>query len=261
MQVGNLLALRARTRPLFPLPYPESERALRSLATLMNSKVEVIFFDVGNTLLFPNRQRIHAPLAERGMAVDNEHLRDLECRTKNHFDGILAKNGSTDHSFWWMFYSQLLSELGLPDEAVRDRLVAGIRNSGNWDTIRPGTSEQLCQIGERYRIAVISNADGKIEDVLRRCGIADCFHSITDSGLIGYEKPHPEIFLRALESMKAAPEHSLYVGDVYSVDYLGATRAGMQAVLMDIAGAYRERGVPRVESLAELQTLLQNREG
>jgi hypothetical protein len=35
----------------------------------------------------------------------------------------------------------------------------------------------------------------------------------------------------------------------------------MQAVLMDVAGAYRERGVPRVESLAELQTLLQDREG
>jgi len=28
----------------------------------MNSTVKVIFFDVGNTLLFPNRERIHAPL-------------------------------------------------------------------------------------------------------------------------------------------------------------------------------------------------------
>ncbi len=35
----------------------------------MNSKVKIkaIFFDVGNTLLFPNRERIHAPLAERGI--------------------------------------------------------------------------------------------------------------------------------------------------------------------------------------------------
>jgi len=31
------------------------------------------------------------------------------------------------------------------------------------------------------------------------------------------------------------------VGDVYSVDYLGATRAGMQAILFDVAGVYRER--------------------
>jgi HAD superfamily hydrolase (TIGR01509 family) len=228
----------------------------------MNSKLKVIFFDVGNTLLFPNRERIHAPLTEHGVMPDGEHLRDLECRTKNQFDeimtGMITKTGSTDHGFWWMFYSQLLSEIGLKDDAIRDQLVASIRNSGNWDVIRPGTAEQLREIGERYQIAVISNADGKIEDVLRRRGIARCFRTITDSGLVGYEKPHPEIFRHALKSMNAAPEQSLYVGDVYSVDYLGATSAGMQAVLMDVPGAYRDKGVPRVESLEELQTVLRD---
>jgi putative hydrolase of the HAD superfamily len=227
-----------------------------ALNIFMNNKVKVIFFDVGNTLLFPNRERIHAPLSERGIVVDADHLRDLECRTKNHFDGILSKNGSTDQSFWWMFYSQLLSEIGLEDDAIRDRLVTGIRNSANWDQIRGGTAERLGEIGERYPIAVISNADGRIEDVLTRCGIANCFRTITDSGLVGYEKPHPEIFRQALQRMDAKPEESLYVGDVYSVDYLGATSAGMQAILMDVPGAYRDRGVPRVESLEQLQEVL-----
>jgi putative hydrolase of the HAD superfamily len=222
----------------------------------MNSNIKTIFFDVGNTLLFPNRERIHKPLAERGFVPDWEHLRDLECRTKNQFDGMMTTNGSTDHSFWWMFYSQLLSEIGLKDDAVRDQLVTGIRNSGNWDTIRPDTAEQLNEIGERYQVAVISNADGKIEDVLSKCGIARCFRTITDSGLVGYEKPHPEIFRQALKSVNAAPGESLFVGDVYSVDYLGATGAGMQAMLMDVPGAYRDKGVPRAESLEELQVFL-----
>jgi putative hydrolase of the HAD superfamily len=225
----------------------------------MHSKVKVVFFDVGNTLLFPNRERIHAPLARRGIVPDGERLRDLECRTKNRFDEIMmTENGNIDHSFWRMFYSQLLSEIGVEDEdnAIRDQLVAGIQKSGNWDQIRPGTAEQLHKIGERYRLAVISNADGKIEDVLQKCGIALCFRTITDSGLVGYEKPHPEIFRQALKSMKAAPEESLYVGDVYSVDYLGAIGAGMQAILMDVPGAYRDKGVPRVESLEELQIVL-----
>ena len=226
----------------------------------MNLKIKVIFFDVGNTLLFPNRERIHAPLAERGIVPDADLLRDLECRTKNQFDAMMTDNGNTDHSFWWMFYSQLLSEIGLNDDAVRDQLVASIRDSGNWDAIPPGTAEQLHEIGERYQIAVISNADGKIEDVLRRCGIAQCFRTITDSGLVGYEKPHPEIFRRALKSMNAAPEESLYVGDVYSVDYVGATGAGMLAMLMDIPGAYRDKGLPRVESLEELRAVLRNNE-
>jgi FMN phosphatase YigB (HAD superfamily) len=57
--------------------------------------------------------------------------------------------------------------------------------------------------------------------------------------------------------MKADPAESLYVGDVYSVDYVGARKAGMQAVLFDVAGAYREQEFPRVESLAELENWLQ----
>ena len=168
----------------------------------------------------------------------------------------MAENSSTDHSFWWMFYSQLLARIALNDDAVRDQLVSSIRQSANWDVIPPGTREQLQQIGARYKIGVISNADGKIEDVLRRCNIADCFRTITDSGLVGCEKPHPQIFRQALQVMKAALEESLYVGDVYSVDYLGATNAGMQAILMDVPGAYSNKGLPRIESLQELQAAL-----
>jgi putative hydrolase of the HAD superfamily len=218
----------------------------------MNAKTKFIFFDVGNTLLFPNRERIHSPLSERGFVLSNDYLRGLECRIKNRFDTMMKSDGSTDHSFWWMFYTELLSEIGLQDDAVRDQLVTGIRNSGNWDQIRPGTLDKLRAIAEHYQVAVISNADGKIKAVLEKCGIAACFRTITDSGLVGYEKPRPEIFHEALRSMNAAPEESLYVGDMYSVDYLGATGAGMEAILMDVPGAYRERGVARVESMEEL---------
>jgi len=224
----------------------------------MLSNINTIFFDVGNTLLFPNRERIHAPLTDRGLSPEPKLLRDLECRTKNRFDARMKEDASTDHSFWWMFYTDLLSEIGLKDDAIRDQLVNSIRNSANWDQIRPGTREHLDQIGKKYRIAVISNADGRIEEVLQRCNIADCFRTITDSGLVGHEKPHPEIFRQALKAMNAKPEESLYVGDMYWVDYLGATGAGMQAVLMDVPGAYVEKGVPRVESLEELQTALRS---
>ncbi len=226
----------------------------------MLSKIHFIFFDVGNTLLFPNRDRIHAPLTQRGITPDPELLRDLERRTKNQFDSMMAQDGTTDHSFWRMFYTQLLAEIGLQDDSLRDQLVASIRNSANWDQIRPGTREQLEQIGANHKIGVISNADGKIEDVLHRCNIAGCFRTITDSGLVGYEKPRPEIFHHALKSLHAAPNESLYVGDVYSVDYLGAIGAGMQAILMDVPGAYRDRGLPRVDTLPQLQVMLDSQQ-
>jgi putative hydrolase of the HAD superfamily len=217
----------------------------------------VIFFDIGNTLLFPNRAKMLAPISnDRHPTL--EQWQALERRTKTEFDQGM-QSGRVDHGFWWIFHTYLLEDL---DWAARgrdglvQRLVENTQNSANWDQILPGTRAALERIRENYRIAVISNADGKIEDVLSRCGIADCFESITDSGIVGFEKPRSEIFEAALKTMNARAEESLYVGDVYSVDYIGATNAGMQAVLFDVAGAYRDCELPRVESLEQLETWL-----
>lgn len=219
------------------------------------AKRRFIFFDVGNTLLFPNRSRMLAPLPA-GQHPTLERWQALERRTKQEFDAGMMR-GKIDHGFWWTFHTYLLNEVGALDDAVRDALVENTQNSANWDQILPGTRDQLELIARNYAIAVISNADGRIDAVLRRCGIADCFASITDSGVVGHEKPHPEIFAAALRAMKADAAESLYVGDVYSVDYVGAQNAGMEAVLFDVAGAYRERDLPRVDSLGGLRNWLE----
>jgi putative hydrolase of the HAD superfamily len=219
----------------------------------MPAPLKTVFFDVGNTLLFPDRAHILAPLHQRKLTPTLAQWHAIERRTKKEFDEIMQHDGKADRSYWYLFYSHLLDELAVHDDALRDALVNATRVSANWRDIRPGTREVLQRLGRRYPLAVISNADGKIADVLGRCGIVDCFRSITDSGLIGHEKPHPAIFEAALRTMNVAPEESLYVGDMYSVDYLGATNAGMQAILFDVSGAHRESGLPRVESLEELE--------
>lgn len=184
------------------------------------AKRRFIFFDVGNTLLFPNRARMLAPLtAEKHPTLDGWQA--LERRTKGEFDqGLIS--GKIDHGFWWTFHTYLLNEVNAFHEGVRDRLVENTQNSANWDQILPGTREALDRIREQYRIAVISNADGRIDAVLARCGICDCFASITDSGIVGHEKPHPEIFSAALREMNADPAESLYVGDVFGRLHRGA---------------------------------------
>ena len=218
----------------------------------MFENLRFVFFDVGSTLLFANRERMLEPLYARGIRPSEAELRAMECRVKNEFDDAMGHGHTPDHGFWEMFYQRLFGELHLRDEDVRRQLIANTRASMNWNQMRPGTREALERIGAKYRLAVISNADGRIAELLAGCGIADCFETITDSGVLGHEKPHPVIFETALRAMGAKPEESLYVGDVYSVDFVGATRAGMQTVLFDVCGAYREKGLQRVESLEEL---------
>ena len=219
------------------------------------AQLRTIFFDVGNTLLFPDLGRMLVPLHQRGAFPDENQWYSVERQTKQEFDQV-GNDGRIDHGFWELFYSRLLKELGINDAALHNRLVQTVRISSNWRILRPGTRELLEQLGSNYELGVISNADGKIADILAVCGIADCFRTITDSGLVGHEKPHPAIFEAALRSMQAAPNESLYVGDIYSVDYAGSVNAGMQAILFDVSGAYRDKGLPRVESLAELKSEL-----
>jgi HAD superfamily hydrolase (TIGR01509 family) len=212
-----------------------------------------IFFDAGNTLVFANPERTLAALQARGVRPRPEQLHAAERQAKAELDrNHAAAAGYTDRQYWDAYFTSLLSALGIQDQQLHEALVAASRTSGNWDVVRPGTREILLQLARQYRLGVISNSDGGMENLLRRCGLGECFAGYTDSGRVGCEKPHPAIFQAALQQLAAQPQHSLYVGDVYSVDYLGATRAGMQAMLFDVSGAYRESGLPRVESLQEL---------
>jgi HAD superfamily hydrolase (TIGR01549 family) len=223
------------------------------------AKWRAIFFDVGNTLLFPNRAEMLAPLPlDRQPTL--EQWQALERRTKQEFDQAML-SGNSNYGFWRRFHSHLLDQIGNHGvenhSAILDSLVRNAQNSALWDQILPGTGDVLQRMAQNFRIAVISNADGKVDRTLSRCGISECFESITDSGAVGCEKPQPEIFHAALATINARPEESLYVGDVYSVDYVGAHNAGMDAVLLDVAGAYRDRNLPRVESLQQLENWLQ----
>lgn len=218
--------------------------------------IKAVFFDVGNTLLFPTPRLMLRALHERQIFPSPELLRQIERRTKIEFDGLPDGTRTVDHGFWHIFYSHLLDELAVQDDSVCADLVSRTRISGNWQDIRPNTREVLLRLARNYRLGVISNADGRIADILARSGIADCFETITDSGNVGKEKPHPVIFNAALNSLGVAPAESLYTGDVYSVDYLGARGVGMQAILFDVAGAYSATGLPRVASLEELEAKL-----
>lgn len=214
-----------------------------------------IFFDAGNTLIFPTPELFLAPLRLRRIAVTQEQLYTAERYAKKLQDEAAA-HGSVDHSFWNHFYSQLLGELGPEDAELQRELIAAARDSHSWMAVEPGTRETLLRLKQRFRLGVISNADGRIAQLFAKLGLADCFDSITDSGVVGYEKPDGRIFAEAMRSLTARAEESVYVGDIYSVDYTGASAAGMTAVLFDRAGAYRDSGLPRVESLGELEQWL-----
>jgi putative hydrolase of the HAD superfamily len=101
-------------------------------------------------------------------------------------------------------------------------------------------------------MAVVSNANGTVEALLGRLELSPFFDAVLDSAVEGVEKPDPRLFLLALERLGALPGEAVHVGDLYSVDVLGARAAGIRPILLDEADLYPDADCPRVRSLADL---------
>ena len=217
-----------------------------------------IFFDAGGTIVFADPGLTLAPLAARNIFPSDDQLYAAERDAKRQFDASRAGHHSADGQYWDVYYRRLFRELDIADDAaLRADLVAATRYGMNWRRVRPQTREILQRLRHTYRVGLISNSDGTVRRLLESLHLADCFDSFTDSRLCGFEKPDPRIFLCAMAELGARPEDSLYVGDIYCLDMVGARAVGMAAVLIDIAAVYRDSGHPRIESLAELESHLE----
>lgn len=104
-------------------------------------------------------------------------------------------------------------------------------------------------------LAVVSNWDSGLADVLARLGIADRFVALAVSALVGVRKPDPAIFQHALARLGVAPAAALHCGDGPEPDCRGASRAGIAAVLIDRSGVSPGGQCPSIHSLTDLALL------
>ena len=215
--------------------------------------IEAIFFDVGGTLLFPDHEKTLVPLWNRGVRPTEAQLLVAERAARKEMDQIVSQTAKVDQSYWDNYYSCLLKELRIEDADLHSKLVKLVRTSANWSRMLPGTFEVLRSLKTKYRLAVISNSDGHMDERLASLGFGPYFEHVTDSGNVGHEKPAPQIFQAALSAMSVPAERSLYLGDIYAVDFLGAQKVGMTPMLMDIAGIYSQTDLPSINSLSELE--------
>ena len=97
---------------------------------------------------------------------------------------------------------------------------------------------------ERYRLGIVSNFYGNLEAVCHSAGLASLFAVVVDSHCVGAEKPDPAIFHVALDTLRATPETTVFVGDSLRRDREGARRTGMRFIWIV------PQGVPAAEAQA-----------
>ena len=90
-------------------------------------------------------------------------------------------------------------------------------------------------------VGVISNSNGSVQRALEEAGLAAHLQFVIDSSVVGIAKPDPRIFELGVRAAGTTPEETVYVGDSYFVDVVGARRAGLGAVLFDPGRLWGER--------------------
>ena len=102
-------------------------------------------------------------------------------------------------------------------------------------------------------LGIISNIDRDLRPICQELGLASYLGLIVTSREVGHEKPHAPIFLAALEQARAQAASTIYVGDHYDTDVVGAQRVGMKGVLLDRHDSYRQvTDCHRIRTLADL---------
>jgi len=222
-----------------------------------------LFFDAGNTLVFPNMGLVCEKLTGRGAKVDVATLDKAEQETRFKLDDPDLIRGSNDNDRWMLYFETIFRRSGITDArliaAVLEELHQIHRTSNLWEIVPPDVPAALESLKGRYRMSVISNANGTVREKLRRVGLLGFFETVLDSGEEGVEKPDPRIFRSAVERTGARMDQSLYIGDMYHIDVAGARAAGMEVVLLDPAGLHHDKPVRRIAGLGALVSSIDRR--
>ncbi len=224
-------------------------------------RIEAITFDAGGTLLYthPSVGHIYAAV----MARHGVHLPPdtLEGAFETSFGEAIARPrleppGSVSDRLWWhRVVADTLERLDCPaDDFDRlfDELWETFANPASWRLYDEAT-ETLDTLARRgYRLALLSNWDDRLRNLIAGLGIASCFEVQIISCEVGAEKPDRRIFTAAEEALDLPGRSLLHIGDSVHHDFNGAIQAGWHCLLIN----HSARLDPRQPSIAHFRQLL-----
>ena len=225
--------------------------------------VRAVFFDFGGTLthscadLLPVFQR-----AARRAGTElpwEEFLRANEECWGELWPRAPEMVGHTP-SFADLVHERALRRVGV--ERSLETLVQYIREealSPRWHEPYPETQETLSRLGALgFSLHVISGHVDYLPVILQNLGWSSVFETVTFTQEVGCTKPDPRVFQFALRRAGYDPADTVYVGDSWTADYLGARGAGMAAVWLNRDGRPAPEPCLEIGDLRGLEARLTN---
>ncbi|XP_073493935.1 haloacid dehalogenase-like hydrolase domain-containing protein 3 [Phyllobates terribilis] len=206
-------------------------------------KLKLLTWDVKDTLLrmrLPVGQQYQAEARSRGLQVESAALESSFQQVYGNYCRLFPNygrsQGMTSQQWWLDVVSQTFRLTGVQDEKflqpLSEKLYQDFSTAKYWEVL-PGAREALIGCSELgLKMAVISNFDRRLEDILRQVELDGHFDFVLTSESAGVAKPDLGIFHKALKLGDVAPHHVAHVGDDFVNDYKAAREAGMFSFLL-----------------------------
>ena len=247
-------------------------------------KPSAILFDLFDTLVLLDRNRLPEVLINgKARRTTAGHLHDAfqpfapGVSLEDFVDGLFwswqeaerirgeaHREVTAPERFGMMFGRLGLGQGKLPGEALDILLATHMRELSKAVVFPEHHRALLRALKEQHRLAVVSNFDytPTARHVLEREGVADLFETIVVSDEVGWRKPKPVIFERALEHLAIRPGQALFVGDRADIDVAGAQAVGMASAWINREASALPEGMKppeyEIRDLGELETILRD---
>ncbi len=189
----------------------------------------VITFDAGQTLVELDLDFLSRRLSERGLKVGTRSLEEAAPAAWRHYDERVV--AGTGHP-WRALMASLLEGAGVREVyPTVEWLWAEQPRANLWRKPIPGMVELARELaGQGAAVAVLSNSEGRLAELLQEISIADPFTVIIDSGRLGFEKPDRRIFEHTLAALGVPGAAPIHIGDSWAADIVGAREAGWRSI-------------------------------
>lgn len=200
--------------------------------------LEAITFDLWNTLICEKDytslriEHLLKLLAKQNFASDEKIIREVYTTIQDRWRADPVKK--------YRFVSvkerveMILEKLGIEiKQDLKLRIVRGFEDVilKNPPNLLKGVKFILKSLYPKYRIGLVSDSGfspgGILRRILQSLEILQFFSCTVFSDEVGYNKPNPLIFNRALKLLKVQPKETVHIGDLLETDIAGAKFAGM----------------------------------
>jgi HAD superfamily hydrolase (TIGR01662 family) len=205
-------------------------------------QIKNVLFDFGDTLVKASPQysldaclsRLLKSLARNGIFVS---LKDCKRAYEATYARIIARRSLREVPYS-VVVSRTLVLCGYSskptDKATVEAEEAFMDCWTQARTMEKSIPSILRKLKKRYTLGVVSNLaySPAVSRTLERFGVAELFDAIIVSVDVGWRKPSPKIFRKALQTMRISASETVYVGDELDHDIEGAKEVGMHTVLL-----------------------------